>query len=115
LVDSQKAFKTRFLTEKEKFDPVNHEIVTFDIKAMYPNINLNRTIDYIIATIFRAPKNYLKPEKDKHGYTGCNTPFPSRPKKNLRPFFKEFYVITIFSNAKLAHINNFEASKWVAL
>ena len=72
-------------------------------------MNLKRTIDYIIATIFRTPKNYLKPEKDKKEYT---LPIPT---KEERPFFKEFYVITIFLNAKLAHINNLEASKWVAL
>ena len=45
LVDSQKAFKTRFLTEKTKFISNDHEIVTFDIIAMYPNIQITKTIN----------------------------------------------------------------------
>ena len=40
----------------------------FDIKAMYPNINLTKTINYIITTIFRAPQTYFKQEKDNKGY-----------------------------------------------
>ena len=68
LVDSQKAFKTRFLSEKTQFISNDHEIVTFDIKAMYPNINITKTINYIIATIFRAPQTYFKQEKDNKGY-----------------------------------------------
>ena len=34
-----------------EFDPVNHEIVTFDIKAMYPNINLNSKISHSQKTV----------------------------------------------------------------
>ena len=45
LVDSQKVFKTRFITEKDKFISNDHEIVTFDIIAMYPNIQMTKTIN----------------------------------------------------------------------
>jgi hypothetical protein len=68
LVDSQTAFKNKFLTEKIKFDPNQHELVSFDIKAMYPNINVTRTVSYIIATIFRDPTSYFKQERDNKSY-----------------------------------------------
>ena len=42
---------------------------------MYPNINITRTVDYIIATIFRNPKNCFKHEKDSKGYT---LPIPTK-------------------------------------
>ena len=38
-----------------KFNVKDHELVSFNIKAMYPNINVTRTVSYIIATIFRDP------------------------------------------------------------
>ena len=110
LVDSQKAFKTRFLVEKDKFINSDHEIVTFDIKAMYPNINLTKTINYIITTIFRAPQTYFKQEKDnkiiRHRFL---------LKKNSKVFCKVFCKISIILSPKLALSNNSEELKWVAL
>ena len=64
IVDSQKAFKSRFLSKRDKLNVLDHELVSFDIKAMHPNINTTKTVDYIIATVFRAPQIHLKQEKD---------------------------------------------------
>ena len=36
---------------------------------MYPNINTTKTVDYIIADVFRAPQTYFKQEKDSKGYS----------------------------------------------
>ena len=69
LVDSQKAFKSRFMIEGEKFNGEHHELISFDIKSMYPNINVTRTVSYILQTIFLGPRKYFTPEKDQRGYT----------------------------------------------
>ena len=79
-VNSQKSFKTRFLVEKQKFDSNLHEVVCFDIKSMYPSINITRTVSYILIEIFRNPKLYFTPEKDSKGYT---LPIPTRAEFKL--------------------------------
>ena len=58
LVDSQKSFQAIFM--KEKIVESHHDLVSFDIKSMYTSVNTTRTIDYILATIFRNPKQYFK-------------------------------------------------------
>ena len=77
MVDSQKAFKSRFLEEKKKFIEPEHELISFDIKSMYPNINVTRTVSYIITTIFKNPKNFFKQEKYSKGY---KLPIPTKEK-----------------------------------
>ena len=42
---------------------------------MYLNINITRTVSYIIATIFRDPTSYFKQERDSKGYT---LPIPTK-------------------------------------
>ena len=68
LVDSQKFFQARFLLEKEQFIETEHDIVTFDIVSMFTNVNITRTVSYILDTIFEDPNKFFKPEKDKNGY-----------------------------------------------
>jgi hypothetical protein len=48
LVNSQKSFQARFLIEKEKFNVIEHDLVTFDIVSMYTNVNITRTISHIL-------------------------------------------------------------------
>ena len=86
LVDSQKSFKKRFLTERLKFKPDVHEIVSFDIVSMYPNVNITRVVSYILKVVFKNPKTYFTPEKDSKGYT---LPIPTRDE------FKLFLLATL--------------------
>ena len=59
-----------------------------------------RTIDYILAKIFRNPKKYFKQEKDAKGY---NLPIPTRAENKY--FLLGIYKIFISLRAKLAFIN----------
>ena len=81
MVDSQKAFKSRFLEEKKESIEPEHELISFGIKSMYPNINVTRTVSYIITTIFKNLKNFFKREKDSKGYK-----YLSQPKKISKNF-----------------------------
>ena len=80
LVDSQKSFKKRFSVEKQKFDKNLHQLVCFDIKQMYPSVNITRVVSYILKVIFRNPKSYFTPKKDAKGYT---LPIPTRTEFKL--------------------------------
>ena len=42
LVNSTKEFKAKFMLEKIKFDPEKHELMSLDIKKLYPSVNVNR-------------------------------------------------------------------------
>ena len=80
LVNSQNSFKKRFLVEKQKFDENLHQLVCFDIKQMYPSVNITRVVSYILKVIFKNPKSYFTPEKDAKGYT---LPIPTREEFKL--------------------------------
>ena len=80
LVNSQKSFKKRFLAEKQKFDETLHQVVCYDIKQMYPSVNITRVVSYILKVIFKNPKSFFTPEKDAKGYT---LPIPTRAEFKL--------------------------------
>lgn len=75
LVDSQKSFQARFLVEKDKFIESEHELFSFDIVSMFTNVNITRTVSYILDMIFQNPEKFLKQEKDSKGY---DLPIPTR-------------------------------------
>ena len=79
LVDSQLAFKNKFLAQKKKFVESQHEIVYFEINAMYPSINIPKVVKYIVTAVFRNPRNFFK-DKDKRGRL---LPHPSREQFKL--------------------------------
>ena len=81
------------MVEKEKFDQNLHGVVWFDIKQMYPSINITRTVSYILIEVFRNPKLYFTPEKDSKGYT---LPIPTRAefKLFLLAVLKDFNFFT---------------------
>ena len=66
LVDSQLAFKNKFIEQKKKFIEQEHEIISFDIDAMYPSINIKKVVKYIVTAVFRNPRIFFK-DKDKNG------------------------------------------------
>ena len=90
LVDSTKAFKTKFLVEKAKFNPEKHELLFLDIKSLYPSVNVNRTLSLILELLFANPKKYFPDEFDSEG---TRLPKPSRV--NFLKLMK--YTLTKFS------------------
>ena len=79
LVDSQLAFKNKFMLQKAKFRQQNHEIVSFDINSMYPSISIPKVVSYIITAVFRNPRDFFK-EKDN---TGRLLPHPTKEQFKL--------------------------------
>ena len=90
LVNSTKAFKTKFMIEKEKFDIEKHEIRCLDIKSFYPSVNVNRTISLILDLIYANPKKFFPEELDSEGNI---LPLPTRI--NFLKLLK--YTLTKFS------------------
>ena len=79
-IKSQVEFKNEMLKTKSIFDPSKHEIFSFDVISLFPNINNTRTINFILNEVFKAPSKFFN-ETDK---TGKVLPVPSREK--LRKF-----------------------------
>ena len=79
LVNSQLAFKNKFMLQKTKFRELEHEIVSFDINSMYPSINITKVANYIITAVFRDPRNFFK-ERDN---TGRLLPHPTKEQFKL--------------------------------
>ena len=70
---------------------------------MYPNVNITRTVRYIFKFIFKNPKSFFKPEKDKKGYT---LPIPTREE------FKQFLLAILkFFNIFDSQIGKFKQLK----
>ena len=49
---SAKKFKEKFLNDRENFNPEKHEIFSIDALSLYTSINVPRTIEYILDTIY---------------------------------------------------------------
>ena len=60
LVNSTKEFKSRFMVEKDKFDPEKHELMCLDIKSLYPSVNVNRVLSFILELLYANPKKFQK-------------------------------------------------------
>ena len=58
-VDSNINFKNSLLKNRIKFDAEKHEIVSFDVKSLYTNINVNKVLTYIFDKIFKNPRLFF--------------------------------------------------------
>ena len=58
-VNSTKSFKEQFCAIKEKFNPQIHEVVSFDATALYTNIDVKRTVKYILKEIYQNVLDYF--------------------------------------------------------
>ena len=77
-ISSTKEFKEKFGSIRDKFDPRQYEIVSYDAKSLFPSINLPRTVKHIIRQIYRDIPTFF-PINDE-------TPLPP-PKFLLEKFF----------------------------
>jgi hypothetical protein len=90
VVDSTKKFKEKFMVDKNKCDPEKKELLSFDIKKLYPSVNVNRTLSFILELIYANPKKYFPGEFDSEGDI---LPFPT--KEDFLKVMK--YTLTKFS------------------
>ena len=58
-VDSVKTYKERLMKEKNKFDENRHEIVIFDVKQLFPSVNVKRVIAFIMKQFTKNPKIFF--------------------------------------------------------
>ena len=61
---STKDFKTQFEAHKHKFDPDKHCLVSFDAISLYTNVNVNRTVSWIINKLYENPDNLRQSQID---------------------------------------------------
>ena len=86
-LENSENFRNFVLENRENFD----HCVSFDIVSMYPNINLNKTLDYITNKIYTNPAIYFEEQFDKEGKK-----LPFLPKAIFREFL--FGVCTKYSS-----------------
>ena len=58
-INNQLDFKNQFVLDKTKFHPKIHRAITIDIVQMYTNVNVARTISYILDKIYSNPTKYF--------------------------------------------------------
>ena len=89
-IDNQIAFKNKFLSDKEKFDPKIHRVISIDVEQMYSNVNVPRTISYILDKIYEDPKKYF-PFSNGNG-TPLTPPTREKLKMFLLDTFQNFSI-----------------------
>ena len=82
-IDSLGDFEQKFFTDKNKFMEAEHKIITVDVINMYPNVNVPRTISYILDQIHLEPRKFFKYKN----FTGIFLSPPTRA--NLKQFLLE--------------------------
>ena len=58
-INSTKMFKKKFCDIKDKFDDRMHEVVSFDATSLYSNINVKRTVKYIVNQIYQNINDFF--------------------------------------------------------
>ena len=71
-----------------------HRVISVDVVSMYPNVNVPRTISYVLDKIYSDPKKYF-PFKNKN-----NIPLTPPPRELLKRFLLDiFQNYSIFRSA----------------
>ena len=81
-----------FLPIISKFNNEKHVVVSFDAVKLFHNVDVVRTVNFVMKEIFTKPREFFK-DKDKDGNL---LPIPSRP--NFRKFL--IGVLTEFNLVK---------------
>ena len=108
-INNQLDFKTKFLEDRVKFNPLLHRVISVDVVSMYPNVNVPRTISYVLNKIYSDPQKYF-PFKNKN-----NIPLTPPPRELLKKFYLTLFKITLFLNPLLERSNKKVGSVWLAL
>ena len=58
-INSTKSFKESFCAIKDTFNPLIHEVVSFDATALYTNIDIERTVNFIIKHIYQNVHDFF--------------------------------------------------------
>jgi hypothetical protein len=67
LFNFTKSFKAKFSVQKGKFDIEKHETRCPDIKPLYPSVNVNKTVDFILDLLYTDQKSFYSREFDSEG------------------------------------------------
>ena len=106
LIDSPKQFKNKFLPLITQFTHETHVVVSFDAVKLFHNVDVVRTVNFVMKEIFTKPREFFK-DKDKDGNL---LPIPSRP--NFRKFL--IAVLTEFNLVK-SQIGNYKQFQGLAM
>ena len=66
-MDSTLSFKTKFqeFISSEKFNPQEHEVISYDCQSLYTSINLKRVLKNILDTIYDDIENFFPPKRTR--------------------------------------------------
>ena len=59
-VESTKSFSEFFLRERSKFYLPRSQILSFDVKSLFPSVDLDFVIEHVIETIYKNPSEYFE-------------------------------------------------------
>ena len=54
-ITNQLDLKTKLLEDRKNFNSAVHRVISVDVVSMYPNVNVPRTISYILDQIYENP------------------------------------------------------------
>ena len=58
-VESTKSFSEYFLKERSKFYLPRSQVLSFDVKSLFPSVDLDFVIDHVVSTIYKNPSSYF--------------------------------------------------------
>lgn len=91
-ISSTKEFKEELLLHKDKFDPKKHSVISYDAKGLYTNVNVKKTIMYILNQIYIEPSKYFNEQNEVDNgdpETTTTQKCPHIPRKIFRKFLTD--------------------------
>ena len=100
VVDSTLSFKTKFqeFISSEKFNPQEHEVISYDCQSLYTSINLKRVLKNILDTIYDDIENFFPPKRtrtEKKLGEVFSKQIQTPPRETLENFFMD--ILTKYS------------------
>ena len=75
-LESTKDFKTFLMSNRNKFDEKIHSLSSIDARNLYPSINLQKVIEFIVEKIYNQPDHYFGNINDPNNPTVKISPKP---------------------------------------
>ena len=89
------------LNHREKFNKEKYEISSFDAKALFTSINVNRVISYVLDIIYKDPKSFFKQKGTDENDNEVDLEPPPRE------IFREFFHNTLLQYSSFCTVSGY--------
>ena len=94
--------------QKENLNPIKHTVMSFEIKSLYPSVNVNRVLSLILNWLYSNPTKYFPKE-----YYGLGNLLPIPTRANFLKLMNHTLTKYSIFDVEQEFIGNWKDYPWV--